>query len=116
MAIILYHREIEQEDSFSAFRDMYFSSKMKYLASDFLKVGLSSNDIVQAVKRAINSSKNVGLEVKEHFAPVYTQVEGMLFNDCKLSKMGYAMVLLNANINLPIVAKWQSRLVNDFLK
>jgi hypothetical protein len=56
------------------------------------------------------------MELRQHFFPVYTQVDGMLMNDCKLSQLGYGLVLLNADVNNPNTAQWQVRVMKFYLE
>ncbi|HFA51473.1 MAG TPA: damage-inducible protein D [Bacteroidetes bacterium] len=115
MEVIIYRKEYDVQEEMQHFRDLCFSSGMKYLASDLLKEGLSPKGISDAVRRAMTAGRAGGMDLQQHFCPVYTQVGGMLFKDCKLSRLGYALVLLNADVSLPAAAKWQLRVLDCFL-
>lgn len=114
MEMIIYRQKYDLGGALDTFYDFYFSSKMKYFASDLLKEGLSPSEITKAVRRAITACKAADVEIRQHFAPVYAQANGVLVEDCKLSQLGYMMVLLNANVKLPIVAQWQLELIASF--
>lgn len=115
MEMILYHQERESSSAFENFLDLYLSSRMKFLASDLLKKGLSPSDINQAVRRAMTTCRLGGIEIRQHFMPVYTQASNGLVNDCKLTRLSYALVIINANVNAPFVANWQLRMIKEFL-
>lgn len=116
MNIVIFQQEDNLAESLGNFRDMFFSSRMKYLASDLLQEGLSPAEIRKSVQKAMTTCRTAELEIRQHFVPVYTQVDGMLVNDCKLSRLGYGLVLLNAEVNNPIAARWQIQVMMDFLK
>jgi len=114
--IIVCHQKSDLQESLDNFLDLYYSSRMKYFASDLLQEGLSPYDISKAIDKAMTAAQAGGVEVRRHFTPMYTQTESGLLKDCKLSRLSYALVLLNADGQIPIVARWQLRLVSEFLK
>lgn len=97
------------------FLDVLIGSRMKYLASDLLYESVPKEDIVQAVKDAMAVMDGSGMDVKEHFRPVYTQLKGTLFKDFKMSQKGWFLVLLN----LPPGSAFSKRMqlhISDFLE
>ena len=56
------------------------------------------------------------MEIRQHFIPLYTQVDGILINDYKLSRLAYSLVILNADVSNPLVAYWQLKVMKNFLK
>lgn len=116
MEIVIFQQEKNLEESLGDFRDLYYSRRMKYFASDLLNEGLSLAEIHMAVQKAMATCKTAEMEIRQHFIPVYTQVNGNLLNDCKLSRLGYGLVLLNAETHNPIAARWQIKVMRDFLK
>ena len=115
MELTIYNREYNSIDSIENFLDLYFNREMEFFADDLLKEGLSPSDIKEAIQRAMAAGRAAGLEIRKHFAPVYCQINGTLLYDCKLSRLGYAMVLLNARPELPIVGEWQLKILRHFL-
>ena len=116
MKIITYHREQELPDYLENFRNLYHGGSMKYLASDLLNEGISLPDIAVALKRAMMTIKVCGLEMDEHFIPVYTQIQHDIVKDCKLSRFGYALVILNTRTDNLIAAELQVEVLKKFLK
>ncbi|PHN06202.1 hypothetical protein [Flavilitoribacter nigricans] len=114
--VVLFHTHYDANDSFDQFLDVLFYREMKYFASDLLEKGLSPDEIQQAVSRAMLVGKTAGLNLRQHFTIVYTQYRGGLMKDCKLSKLGYAMVLLNASASSPMVANWQMQVLDHFFQ
>jgi hypothetical protein len=115
MQVVLYQSAYNTSDQLDQFLDIYLYKQMPYFASDLLEGGLSPNQITQAVSRAMLAGETAGISVRRHFIPVYTQHRKGLIKDCKLSKLGYALVLLNAEVSNPIVAKWQMQVLEQYL-
>lgn len=109
MNISIYASHTE-EAGFDQFLNQLYLTKMNYLASDLLREGLSPQDLVDAVRRAIMVCRNAGQTPREHFHPVYTTVNGALVRDCKLSRTGLFLVMMNANPEVPAVARWQMKM------
>lgn len=116
MAIIIYHETYDAEESLDNFIDQFHNSQMKYFASDLLEAGLSPLDIQEALKRAMTIGRTSGLEIRQHFSPVYTQSKGQIIKDCKLSKLGYAMILMNARPDKIAVSDWQINVLKSYLE
>lgn len=116
MNVVLYNKNYELNESLENFLDTYFGRQMNYLASDLLDEGLSPIEIAEAVRRAMTIGKVAEIAIRRHFIPVYTFYEGTLVRDCKLSNLGYAMVLLNAAPTTPAVAAWQMKVLGKFFE
>jgi hypothetical protein len=116
MAIIIHHSEYAVDNSIENFLDLFYSKGMKYFASDLLQKGFSTKDIQDAIKRAVTVGRTSGMEIRKHFAPVYTQIDGQLVNDCKLTRMGYALVILNARPGLKATSEWQLKVLENFFE
>jgi len=116
MEIIVFQKNENPEEALRNFQDFFYSSQMKYLASDLLQEGFSATEIGQAVLKAMTTCQITDVEVRQHFIPIITEINGTLVNDCKLSQLGYGLVLLNADGNIPMVAEWQLKVLSEFLK
>jgi hypothetical protein len=116
MQLIQFQIKYGPDDSFENFRYNYFSGQMPHLASDLLDKGLTPQEIVNAVRRAMVISRTAGLDVQCHFQPLYTTYEGMLVRDCKMTSFGLALVLLNAKANLPEVASMQVEMLRCYFE
>lgn len=92
------------------------SKNFMYRASDLMSIGMRQQDIDLAVKRALTVCKNAGHQIKHHFCPIYTADGDKLISDCKLSKLAYALVLLNANIQNSSVVSFQMEVISEYLK
>lgn len=114
MNVVTYQQESNLHMSLSNFLDLLFASKMKFLSSDLLYEGMSIIEIQSAVKKAMVVCKMAKLELRKHFLPVYTEIEGTLIKDCKLSRMGYGLVLLNIQKPNITSAMWQINVLQEF--
>ncbi|GGX11067.1 hypothetical protein [Aquimarina muelleri] len=85
---------------------------------DFITVlkGLSPKQISDAVIIAVKIAKSLGIVIQKHFTPFYSAIEQEIIQNCKLSHLGYGLVLMNANPNLSFVRDFQVSILKGFLK
>lgn len=88
---------------------------MTHLASDLLSKGLSPLQISNAITTAIKIANTSGIETHKHFMPVYSGINNEIIQDCKLSHLGYGLVLMNADASLPIVGGFQVDILTEYL-
>ncbi len=115
MDILVNKRSYDPVNSIEDFLDFYYSYRMKYLASDLLKKGLSPSQLLEAISGAMKIGSSAGIELREHFMPLFTEVNKEIIRDCKLSRLGYSLVLLNADPDLGVLGKWQVKVLENFL-
>lgn len=115
MELIIYNREYNISDALYNFMDLYYSINMKYLASDLLNKGLSPKQITDAVAMAIKVASSSGIETYKHFLPVYSSIDQEIIQDCKLSHLSYALVLMNVDANLSAVGEFQIDVIKGYL-
>lgn len=115
MEVVIYTLEYTKTDSIDRFIDFYHSLNMKYLASDLLDKGLSPKQISEAVTLAIKVVNSSGIEVHKHFMPVFSGLEQGIIEDCKLTHLGYGLVLMNADSNLAFVSEFQIDVLKGYL-
>jgi hypothetical protein len=115
MELLLYTKQYNVSDAFQNFITFYYSINMKYLASDLLVKGLSPKQITDAVAIAIKVAKSSGIETQKHFMPIYSGIEHEIIQDCKLSDLGYGLVIMNANPDLSVVGEFQVSVLKGYL-
>lgn len=115
-SLIPFRLEEEMADVLQTFEDLWYSAHMPYLASDLLDSGFTPSEVVEAMRRAMTACEQGGLPVHRHFQMVYTSRGGSLVRDCKLTRFGYALTLLNASPRHPDVARWQLRVLRHYLE
>ena len=116
MELVIYSERYYVADAVQNFMDFYYAINMKYLASDLLDKGLSPKQITAAVAMAIKVANSSGIENYKHFMPVFSGINHEILQDCKLSDLGYLLVLINADVNLPIVGKFQVDVLKKYLE
>ncbi len=116
MELLIYTRKYNQADAIQNFINFYHSLNMKYLASDLLEKGFSPKQISEAVVSAIKIAKKSRLETNAHFMPVFSGIHQNIIEDCKLSHLGYGLVLMNADSSLDVVAEFQVEVLQQHLK
>ena len=116
MELTIYTNKYNTSDAIHNFMDFYYSMQMKYLASELLEKGLSPAQITDAVARAIKIANASGMKAYKHFMPIFSGLKYEIIQDCKLSDLGYGLVLMNANPTLPIVGNFQVKILQEFLK
>ena len=114
--ITIYHPNESLGESLENFLHLYHGSHMHRLASDLLKEGFSVKDIMEAVRRAMSICRTGGVDLRPHFQLVYTQLDGTLVRDCRLSDLGYSLVVMNGPADHPLVARWQIRMAREYQK
>lgn len=107
MELLIFSKKYTESEAIHNFMDMYYSLNMTYLASDLLDKGLSPKQISEAVIAAIKIANASKINTKAHFKPVFSGIQQGVIEDCKLSRLGYGLVLLNADLNLAVVANFQ---------
>jgi len=115
MKVITYHEEYDLPAPLEDFLALLFGQQLTYFASDLLSHGLSPSAVTEAVRKAMLAARAANLNLREHFQLMYTASQDKLIRDCKLSNLGYALVLLNADVKNTTVANWQVKLVMQFL-
>ena len=115
MEMTIFIKDFRPVDSIARFMDFYYSLHMTYLASDLLEKGLSPKQISDAVIKAINIGKASGLELNQHFKPVFSGIEREIINDCKLSNLAYGLVMMNADVELSVVGDFQLSVLKSYL-
>lgn len=107
MELSIYSRTYNKSNTILNFIDLYNRLNMSHLASDLLDKGLSPKQISEAVGAAIKIAKASKIETNAHFMPVFSGLNQNIIEDCKLSHLGYGLVLMNADSNLTVVADFQ---------
>ena len=114
MKVIRYHVYQNFCNGPSEWLEAWYNQQMEYMASDLLVEGLQPVEIARALSRAMAACRSAGQEVDQHFSPVYTPIAGSVFEDCRLSKTGLALTLMNANPLNSAVAAFQMQLLRKY--
>jgi hypothetical protein len=115
MKIKIYNPYGLDNDHIINFLDTIRESQMKLLASDLLRKGIPASDIIDGVERSIKALSTIGIDPKDHFKKVYTSTKGLAINDCKMSQLGYAMLMINITPENQHIARYQYKIANLML-
>lgn len=115
MVLTIFGHESKPMDSIAFFLDYYYTSNLSFMASDLLRSGLTPNQISEAVDRAVTVGKASGLKLHQHFKPLFSGVDNEIIKDCRLSRLAYGLVLMNADIDLKVVGNFQLCLLQQYL-
>lgn len=115
MELLIYKEEYDIIGSIDNFMNFYYNLHMNYLASDLLREGLSPQQISDAVLKAMKIGKSSGIEMRKHFMPIFTDMNKEIISDCKLSELGYGLVLLNGDAELSAVRNWQIKVLKNYI-
>jgi hypothetical protein len=115
MELLIYERGYKVNNFIHSFMSFYYSANMKHLASDLLDKGLSPDQISNAFSAAISVANASGLKIQRLFMPVYSGIGKEIIKDCKLSHLGYGLVLMNADPSLAVVGDFQIVILREYL-
>ncbi|WGK64024.1 hypothetical protein [Croceiramulus getboli] len=115
MELIIYSKTRPYLPVIDDFMDAYYGRQMKHLASDLLNKGFTPQQISDAINCAIKVANTAGLSTQAHFKPVCSSLNHEVIQDCKLSSLGYGLVLLNADPRHEAVGDFQISLLRRFL-
>ena len=111
MKLTIYDQTSTTQHTVDRFIYLYYSSQMPYFASELLDKGFTQQQLSQAIAKAIQIAEYLGLYSEKHFKSIYICENHSLFSDYKLSYLGLGLVLLNADIKIPIVQNFQIQLL-----
>ena len=97
--------EKEFHPTIDEFIEQYYSRNLIYLASDLIHRGVRPGSIVSAIRISIEMAGEGGIHPSKHFKPVYSSSRGIIYRDCKLSPIGWNLVLLNLPAGDPAAAR-----------
>ena len=115
MALIVYKPYYTPGKGPGDFMQGVYQRSMTFLASDLLQEDVDPDDIKSAVKKAIAGVQRAGLNTREHFMSIISVRKGTSFMDCRLSKLGYALVLLNCNPKSQFIANFQLSMASHIM-
>jgi len=111
---ILYAKSYRADKVIEDFLQSFYCQQLNYLASDLLNKGFKADEILEALNKAMNICRTAKRPVKKHFMPLYVDRDGVTIRDCKLSLLGYRLLLLNANPKHPATAHFQIKVLEQF--
>ena len=99
-----------EDDFINLFADAMHDAELRYTCHDLFVSGIDSEaEMGAAILKSIQVIKQVGLLPQHHFKHRFvTSIEtGEVYNDWRISKMGFLLVLMHATGNSPLLNKWK---------
>lgn len=116
MCNIVIHNKVYQSATLEWFKDALIDEKLCRDSGDLKSIGLKNEDLMQAIRQAMNVCLAAGLPIQEHFKLVYISDNQTISPSWKLSETAFKLVIVNANTANPIVANLQFQLVKESIK
>ncbi len=107
---------VDEKDFFDQFREALYDTELTYNCHDLLVAGIDSEPEMRiAILKSIQLIKRAGLVPKQHFKHCFvTSVEsGKIYNDWRISRMGFLLTLLHAADDNPLLDKWRIEIVRS---
>ena len=108
----------DHSPSIEAFRNAVEDMRLIFKASRLCEAGMTSLDeLTRAVEQAMKVCIIGGIPIRNHFKAYYIADENHreMIKDWKLSKLGFALVMLNGDIENPMVGKLQLELIQKYI-
>lgn len=101
---------------FEHLEDGFIVKNLTHYASELLRKGLHDEvELDTALHKAMNALTRASLPVVKHFREVYVSEEGMIKRDWMVSDLGYRLIIFNADVSNPVVAKLQVEVLANHL-
>ncbi|MCX2744195.1 hypothetical protein OO013_09980 [Mangrovivirga sp. M17] len=116
---IINYGTVRANPTFSRFEEALRDKNLSYNASNIIEITGKdvSQDMSEAINKAIKVCMNSGIPVEEHFRKYFISDDNMhtLSPDWKLSKFAYTLVLLNKAPDHPYVSQLQAQMIKEFI-
>lgn len=109
---------IASNASLDAFRNAIEDMRFLFKASKLYDTGMAnSEEVIRAVEHAMKVCIISEIPVQQHFKAIYVaNNQQKIMKDWMLSRLGFALVMLNGDPENPTVGKLQIELVRSYLK
>jgi len=101
---------------FEHLEDSFIAKNLTHYASELLGKGLyDEEELDTALHKAMNALTRASLPVVKHFRVVYVSEQGIIKRDWMVSDLGYRLIIFNADVSNPVVAKLQVEVLANHL-
>jgi hypothetical protein len=99
---------------FDHLENSYITMHLTHYASELLKKGFQDElELDNALHKAMAALTRASLPVLRHFREVYVSESGTIKKDWAVSDLGYRLIVFNADISNPVVAKLQVEILEN---
>lgn len=111
--LIVYPSYFDRRSLLEEIEEMENSRKLIHYASCLLEKGLPDEDELElALQKAITAITAARLPVHCHFRKIFVSSDHDLKTDWLVSELGLRLILMNANVLNPVVARWQVKVLS----
>jgi len=93
--------------------EMLATKDLTHYASQLLQNGLQDDELDEALCRAIKAVTTARLPVTRHFKKVFISYGGEIKKDWLVSDLGLRLIVLNADVENPLVARLQVEILSN---
>jgi hypothetical protein len=107
----------DSETFFDHLQESFLTMELTHYASELLSQGIhDESELDLALHKAITALTKARLPVVKHFREVYVSEEGMIKKDWMVSDLGYRLIVFNADVSNPVVAKLQVEVLSNHVQ
>jgi hypothetical protein len=99
------------------FEEVIHTAAFKYDTRHLALSGLEPQEIMKAISRAMKVCRLNGIDPAEHFRSLYIFDEDNhnTYCDWRMTRQGFALVVINTPATNPAIASWQWQLINSVM-
>lgn len=115
MEIIKY--PLSENEMNRLFEEAIYDSGLKYTCKNLFTAGVENEaELVMAIIKSIQVVRQSGLTPQHHFKHLFvTSIEtGKTFNDWRMSRMGFLLVLMHSGGNSELVNRWKIKMASAY--
>lgn len=108
------HYTSEENDFFDQFAETLVNSELTYGCMDLRKTGIIDEaDMAIAISKSMQTLQQAGIFPHHHFRHIFvTNIQtGNTYNDWRMSKTGFLLVLMHSSCKSPTLTKWKIEMV-----
>lgn len=108
---------LSENEIIGLFEEAMYDSSLKYTCKDLLTAGIENEtELGLAIIKSIQVIRQSGLIPQHHFKHLFvTSIEtGKTFNDWRMSRMGFLLVLMHSGGRNELVNKWKIKMASAY--
>ncbi|MEO8406507.1 MAG: hypothetical protein ABI480_17985 [Chitinophagaceae bacterium] len=114
--LIIYPSYHDRHPLLEEIEEQLNEQNLVYYASCLLEKGLPDEDELEAaLQKAIMAVLAAGLFAHCHFRKIFVWDDHEMKTDWLVSDLGLRLILMNANVSNPLVARWQVEIISNML-
>jgi hypothetical protein len=112
--LIIYPSYYDRHSILEEFEEQINEQGLVHYASCLLEKGLpDEDDLEAALQKAIIAVSAARLPMHRHFRKIFVWDDHDMKTDWLVSDLGLQLILMNANVANPLVARWQIEILSN---